>query len=93
MSTTNSCPRLGRRGSSRIFLHPSSTRSLGTFLCLGMDGRLFDDFWGEVPRLLHRWRAPSLGVLSFQLFFVSSSFFFFFLDLISNLLFVISLQL
>ena len=25
---------------------------------------LFNELWGEVPRLLRRWRAPSLGVLS-----------------------------
>ena len=26
---------------------------------------LSDNFWGEVPRLLRRWRVPSLGALSF----------------------------
>ena len=25
---------------------------------------LFNELWGEVPSLLRRWRAPSLGVLS-----------------------------
>ena len=26
----------------------------------------FDDFWGEVPRLLRRWETPQLGALSFM---------------------------
>ena len=33
-----------------------------------------DEFWGDIPRLLHRWRAPSLGASSF-----CKSFFFLFL--------------
>ena len=28
---------------------------------------LSDEFWGDVPRLLHRWRAPSLSAPSFFL--------------------------
>ena len=50
---------------------------------------LFDDFWGEVPKLLHWWMAPSLGALSFQLL-ISSLFFFFLFKLVTNPL--VSLQ-
>ena len=39
---------------------------------------LSDDLWGEVLRSLHRWRAPGLGALSFQLL-VSSFFSFLFI--------------
>ena len=40
MGTTSLCPRLGRRGSSWIFLCPFGTRSPGTSLYLEMGGRL-----------------------------------------------------
>ena len=35
---------------------------------------LSDEFWGDVPRLLHRWRAPSLSASSFHKSFFLLSF-------------------
>ena len=51
-----------------------------------------DEFWGDIPRLLHRWRASSLGASSFckSFFFL---FFFFFFGLWLIFLFVVSAQL
>ena len=40
---------------------------------------LSDDLWGDVPRLLHRWGTPKLGVSYFISFFFFLFFFFFFL--------------
>ena len=30
---------------------------------------LSDDFWGDVPRLLHQWETPQLGVFASHIFF------------------------
>ena len=64
MGTTSLCPWSRRRGSTRIFLCPSSTRGPGTSFVSRDEWKTpSDDFLGEVRRLLRRWRALGLGAL------------------------------
>ena len=60
-------------------------------------GTSSDEIWGDIPRLLRRWKAPSLGVSSFcKSLLLLSSFSFYFL-VVANLFFffffVVSTQL
>ena len=78
MGTTSLCPWSRRRGSTRIFLRPSSTGGPGTsFVSRDEWETPSDDFLGEVHRLLRRWKALGLGALPSNFSLIPSSPFFF----------------
>ena len=65
MGTMNWCLGRGRLGSSGTCPHHLDTGSPDSFVS-GDDWKTpFDEVWGDLPRLLRRWRIPSLGTSLF----------------------------
>ena len=55
------CPRTEGLSLTSIFLCPFIIRSLGIFSSRVINERpFFDDFWGQIPRLLRRWETPQI---------------------------------
>ena len=72
----SSCLGIKDLNSLSICLRPSVIGSLGTSLCRGDGWKTFsNDFWGDVPRLLHRWETPQLSAFALHLFLFGLSFY------------------
>ena len=62
MGILNSCPRIGNLGLLGVFLRLSVIGNHTIFFVSRADWEtLIDDFWGEVLRLLRKWKVLVLG--------------------------------
>ena len=72
----SSCLGIKDLNSLSICLRPSVIGSLGTSLCRDNGWETFsDDFWRDVPRLLHQWETLQLSAFALHLFLFGLSFY------------------